>query len=111
MKEVDTHMGWLVAYATKPGLSASEKSLLQNHLHTHVNYSFYGKYRYTRKGLLDEIPHVQLIRGVFIIRDEDYERLCTVLEEYAVVHARRGVLTEEDQRQLDVENVKGEGGE
>ncbi len=30
-----------------------------------------GRYVYRRKGLLDEIPHLRLIRGVSIVRTED----------------------------------------
>jgi len=93
-------MGWLIAYSTKSGLSSTDRSLLQQRLHTHINYSQYGKYRYRRKGLLDEIPHSSLIRGVFIIRDEDYRRVCKVLKEYAVIHARRIILTKKDKQKL-----------
>ena len=100
MGKVTKNIGWLIAYSSKPGLSSTERSLLQQRLHTHINYSQFGKYRYTVKGLLDEIPHVPLIRGVFIIRDEDYNRICKELEDYAVIHSRRVFLTEEDRQQL-----------
>lgn len=100
MREVDKSMGWLIAYSTKQGLSSTERSLLQQRLHTHINYSQFGKYRYYRKGLLDEIPNSPLIRGVFIIRDEDYRRVCKVLKDYAVVHARRIILTKKDRQKL-----------
>jgi len=100
MREVDKGMGWLIAYSSKQGLSSTERSLLQQRLHTHINYSQFGKYRYYRKGLLDEIPHIPLIRGVFIIRDEDYRRVCKVLKDYAVVHARRIILTKKDRQKL-----------
>lgn len=100
MKKVEEDIGWLIAYSTKPGLSSTERSLLQQRLHSHINYSQFGKYRYRRKGLLDEIPNVRLIRGAFIVRDNDYRRICKALEEYAVVHARRVILTKKDKRQL-----------
>lgn len=104
MKKVKGGTGWLITYSTKPGLSSTERSLLQQRLHTHINYSQFGKYRYRRKGLLDEILNVRLIRGAFIVRDDDYGRICKVLEEYAVVHARRVILTKKDKRQLELKD-------
>jgi len=60
-----------------------------------------GTYVVRRKGLLDEIPHVRLIRGVVIVRTEDAGRVVTLLEEMgAEVHARRVELTKEDRRTL-----------
>ena len=100
MRQVSKSTGWLIAYATKSGLSSTDRSLLQQRLHTHINYSQFGKYSYRRKGLLDEIPHILLIRGAFIIRDEDYRRVCKVLKGYAVIHARRIILTKKDRQKL-----------
>jgi hypothetical protein len=110
MRRVEKHTAWLIAYSMKPGLSARERSLLQQRLHTHVNYSNYGKYRYQRKGLLDEIPRVSLIRGVFIVREEDYGKVREALEGYAVIHARRVIVTAEDRRQLGLGSEKAKGG-
>lgn len=56
-----------------------------------------GKYVYRRKGLLDEIPHVRLIRGVIIVRTEDAERVATFLGGLgAEVRARTVFLTAAD---------------
>ncbi len=56
-----------------------------------------GTYVYRRKGLLDEIPHVRLIRGVVIVRMEDAGRVARLLQAYdAEVHRRRIELTEDD---------------
>ena len=100
MRQVSKSRGWLIAYATKSGLSSTDRSLLQQRLHTHINYSQFGKYSYRRKGLLDKIPHIPLIRGVFIIREEDYRRVCSVLKDYAVIHAYRVILTKKDIQRL-----------
>ena len=56
-----------------------------------------GKYRYRRKGLLDQIPHRKLLRGVIIIRKSDLETVMKLLIEWdAVVDQRIIEPTEED---------------
>ncbi len=60
-----------------------------------------GRYVYRRKGLLDEIPHVRLIRGVIIVRTEDAKRVVAFFEGFhADVHVRRVELTPEDEKIL-----------
>ena len=60
-----------------------------------------GKYVYRRKGLLDEIPYVRLIRGVVIVRTEDAGRVIEFLKGFrAEVHARTVTLTNEDRDRL-----------
>ncbi len=60
-----------------------------------------GRYVYLRKGLLDEIPHVRLTRGVVIVRTGDAGRVTSFLEGFGVVvFARVVVLTREDREVL-----------
>ncbi len=60
-----------------------------------------GKYVYRRKGLLDEIPHVRLIRGVIIVRTEDAERVLDLLQNLgADPFERKVTLKREDQAAL-----------
>ncbi len=60
-----------------------------------------GKYVYRRKGLLDEIPHVRLIRGVILVRVKDAERVVRFLERFgAEVHRRAVELTKVDRETL-----------
>lgn len=55
------------------------------------------RYAYGRKGLLDEIPHVRLIRGVIIVRTEDAETATRFLEGMgAEVHIQMSALAKED---------------
>lgn len=61
-----------------------------------------GKYRYHRHGLLDDIPHRKLLRGVIIIRSSDLEKVLKFLESYdATVYFREIKLIKED-----IENLK-----
>ena len=54
-----------------------------------------------RKGLLDDVPHVRLIRGAVIVRTEDAERVTRFLSRSGPeVHARRVELTMEDREAL-----------
>ncbi len=56
-----------------------------------------GKYVYRRKGLLDEIPHVRLIRGVIIVRAKDAGRVLAFLEALGLeIHCRKVDLTKDD---------------
>jgi hypothetical protein len=62
-----------------------------------------GRYRYRRRGLLDDIPHRRLIRGVLIVRTEDAGRVVELLRELgAEVHERTVTLTGEDRQVLGV---------
>ncbi len=55
------------------------------------------KYRYHRHGLLDDIPHRKIIRGILIIRTQDLKKVTNFLQEYdAEIHIRVVKLTEED---------------
>ncbi len=61
-----------------------------------------GKYVYRRKGLLDEIPHVRLIRGVIIVRTEDRHKVTAFPESLgAEVHTRSVKLTRGDLQALE----------
>ena len=60
-----------------------------------------GKYRYRRKGLLDQIPHRKLLRGVIIIRESDLGTVMKLLIEWnAVVDQRIIEPTEKDLKML-----------
>ncbi len=60
-----------------------------------------GKYVYRRKGLLDEIPHVRLIRGVIIVRTEDAGSVVGSLEVFdGEVYTRRVGLMRADRAAL-----------
>lgn len=60
-----------------------------------------GGHHYRRKGLLDEIPHRRLIRGVIVLREKDAPQVRGLLEELGCeIHERRVKLTPEDEQQL-----------
>ncbi len=59
--------------------------------------SWGGKYRYRRRGLLDDVPHRKLLRGVVIVRRTDLPPLVAMLREFrGSVEVRTIKPTEED---------------
>ncbi|MDP6155809.1 MAG: hypothetical protein QF682_06690 [Candidatus Thermoplasmatota archaeon] len=65
--------------------------------------SWGGKYRYRRKGILDEIPHRKLLKGVVLLLPKDLERLLSYLEEFnALVYVRKVQLEYEDLTHMEI---------
>lgn len=61
----------------------------------------HGKYTYHKRGLLEEIPHIRLIRGVIILRRQDAPRVEAFLKEYnAEYYIRTIELESNDQKKL-----------
>ena len=93
-------MGILVAFRVKSKLRPRERTRLFRQLYGYVDRSQYGQYRYERGGLLSRIPHVRLIRGAMILREQDLRAVQEFLSPRAEVQMRRVYLTHEDRAQL-----------
>jgi hypothetical protein len=79
----------------------SSSSQLSRALHGYKDYSNKGKYLYHRKGLLEKIPHIRVMRGVFIVKKEDAEKFVSLLKRYKIVyHIREVLLTPQDSEKL-----------
>ncbi|MDR0372104.1 MAG: hypothetical protein LBI79_00855 [Nitrososphaerota archaeon] len=64
-----------------------------------------GKYRHHRRGLLEDIAHIKLVRSVIIVKESDLEQVLHFLAEYnAEVYTRDIVLTLEDEKTLNKED-------
>lgn len=60
-----------------------------------------GRYRYRRKGFLDEVPHIRLIRGVIIISKEYAKRVIKFLQGYhAEIYVKEIDLTAKEKKRL-----------
>lgn len=60
-----------------------------------------GKYRYRRRGLLDDVPHIKLGRGVLIIRHIDLDKVTKFLDEWEADYTTRDIiLNPDDQKTL-----------
>ncbi len=65
------------------------------------SFSWNGKYRHHRHGLLEDIPHRKLLRGVIILRMEDKDKVLKFLSGYPLtLHVREIRLTPEDEMKL-----------
>ena len=80
--------GVLIAYRLKSPQNPNVASALVKKLYGQATSCQKGRYRYRRKGLLDEIPYKKLIRGVIIVRNEDKKKVIDFLRDF--VSANRG---------------------
>jgi hypothetical protein len=96
--------GILIAYRLRTPHDPNVASALVKRLYGQSTSSQGGKYRYRRKGLLDEIPSVRLIRGVIIVEKKNKKKILELLEEFdAEVYVREVVLIRKDLKELGVE--------
>ena len=96
--------GILIAYRLRTPHDPNVASALVKRLYGQNTSSQGGKYRYRRKGLLDEIPSVRLIRGVIIVEKRYMKKILELLEQFdAEVHVREVVLIRKDLKELGVE--------
>jgi len=58
--------------------------------------SWGGRYHYHRKGILDEIPHVQLYWGVIIIKKSNYKKIEEIFSQYSTIIETRVVKCNKD---------------
>ena len=69
----------LVSYDLKQA-NINQKTTLQQTLYGYLDYSNGGRYKYQRKGLLEQYPSIKLNRGVFIINLKDKGRILHILK-------------------------------
>jgi hypothetical protein len=95
----------LIAWSL-PGATKTESSAIAKMLYGQETSSWGGRYVYWRKGFLDDIPYVKLIRGAFIVRKEDSMKVVRFLEENDVMlSVREVVLTARDEIMLDTDRT------
>jgi hypothetical protein len=93
--------GDIVVFRLPPRLKKVEVSRFCQGFYGQNTSSHGGKYRYHRRGILDDIPYRKLIRGVIILKSEDLDTVLTFLDRYdAEVYVRRIRLVAEDHRVL-----------
>jgi len=60
--------------------SSAQKTAIQRALNGHVDYSNNGIYTYKRKGLLEEMPHKIVGKGVILISPKDKKKVAFLLK-------------------------------
>ena len=95
----------LVVFHLPKGSSTSRHQRFHRELYGRETSSWGGRYQYRLRGLLDEIPHVLLYRGVVLIREEHLPMLELFFRSYSVDYVwREAVPTEEDLELLSVDS-------
>ena len=95
--------GALIAFTVPTGSDRTRSSAFAKRFYGQETSAQQGRYRYRRHGLLDDIPHNKIIRGVIIVRTEDVEMVTSFLERHsAIYHIRTVELTNEDHIALDM---------
>ena len=89
--------GSLIAFTVPTGKDRVQASRFAKIFYGQATSSHEGRYRYWRRGLLDDIPYNKLIRGVVIVREEDAGQIIGFLREHsASFHVRVVELKKED---------------
>jgi hypothetical protein len=60
--------------------SRTQRSSIQRAINGYVDYSFNQKYKYKRKGIIEEISNIYLNNGVIIVKSEDKSRITSILK-------------------------------
>ncbi len=92
--------GCLIAFKLRKEVKSTARTKFFRKLYGCVDKSNYKKYTYIRKGILDEIPHIQLSRAVIIVRNEDGEKILEFLQHDAIVEMRKVILQGNDKIKL-----------
>ena len=93
----------LVCYTLGSKPTAAERNRFRKQFLGYTDFSNKGKYRYARKGLLSEIPHIKIIRSIIIVRKEDCKQVVEFLKTYnATIFVKTVILTAEDQGYLEL---------
>lgn len=94
--------GWLLAYQLPSGLKPKDRTRFHDAFWGRVTKTWKGLYEFHKAGLMEGIPHRRLIRGVFIVRSADVDRVKDFLREWkAEVHVRRVRLDRGDVARLE----------
>ncbi|MDO8729559.1 MAG: hypothetical protein Q7K26_06835 [bacterium] len=89
--------GILIAFSVPTGKDKTKSSAFVKAFYGQETSSHQGKYKYHRNGILDEIPHNKLIRGVIIVKSKEASQVIEFLEKQsAQYHIRVVELSKDD---------------
>ena len=99
------NMGLIIIYRLI-GISQIDRDKLCRKLLGRTVKTHKGKYTHHVKGLLDDIPHIRIGRGILIINKTDEANVSNFLKEQGVedMFIRDIILTKEDISKLKNEN-------
>lgn len=94
-------VGKLIAFVVHSKGNRTKSSMFAKKFYGQETSSHEGKYRYRRKGFLDNIPYIKLIRGVIIVSENDVSKVIKFLKNFsAEIHIRTIELTPKDEKVL-----------
>src|SRR5660398_248062 len=89
--------GILIAFSVPTCRNKTKSSDIVKAFYGQETSAHNGKYKYHRNGILDEIPHNKLIRGVIIVKSNEAKQVIEFLEKQsAQYHIRVVELSKED---------------
>ena len=93
--------GKLITFIVHTNGNRTKSSMFAKKFYGQETSSNNGRYKYRRKGFLDNIPHIKLIRGVVIVSKKDANKVINFLNGYNTdIHIRNVELTSEDIKNL-----------
>ena len=94
-------IGRIICYTLGSKPTPAQRNRFKKMFLGYLDHSCGGRYKYVRKGLMSDIPHVKLVRSVFIVRKEDCSKVLDFLKKSgATVHVRDVILSSEDKKVL-----------
>ena len=95
-------LGKVIIYKLSKNNDHSTMKKFSRRFYGYLDRSYNYKYRYQRKGFLDDFPYIKPHKGVIVVRKQDADEILDFLESYnAEIYARDIVLQDEDLEQLE----------
>lgn len=92
--------GKLIVFVVYTKGNRTKSSMFAKTFYGQKTSSHKGKYKYRRKGFLDDIPHIKLIRGAIIVNDGDLKNVLSFLGQYDTKIFVRNVELEGEEIQI-----------
>ncbi len=98
---IKTQTGALIAFKVAHANSHAGLNRFCRRFYGYIDKSNKGKYSYERPGFISNYPHINLLRGLIIVRLEDAEEVMTFLKAHnAEVFMREVILLHSDVQKL-----------
>ena len=78
------------------GIGMDKATKLYRKLYGYNNSSYYGKYHTRVDGLLDKLNGIKIARSVIMVKNENVEEVCKLLNEYQAEIIHRKVIPNKD---------------
>ncbi|MCL6090786.1 MAG: hypothetical protein M1393_07085 [Candidatus Thermoplasmatota archaeon] len=93
---MNSQRGIIVGYRLD-GKSPVERTRFNRKFLGYTDKSQYGRFSYSRDGIMSAIPNIHVVNSCFIIRKEDLEQVRVFCDQYGVgLFVREVVLEESD---------------